>query len=62
MVLVSNLAESFMAPKRKLEVDSQVANLKPEKLEVSLAVRAILELGGLLEFLEKFKGSQEDIS
>lgn len=45
-----------MDPKYKLDLVVSRSKVEIDKLEVSLEVRAIMEMSGLLNFLVKFEG------
>lgn len=51
-----------MAPKRKQDANYVDLCVELNKLEVSPAVHALLEVGGLLKFLEKFNDRDEIIA
>lgn len=47
---------AVMAPKCKQDASGLECRVEPKKLEVSLSIWSLLEVGGLLGFLEKFEG------
>lgn len=51
-----------MAPKQKMDIDKLIAQLDLRRLNVSPTVKTILELGGMIHFLEKFDDHNEDLS
>lgn len=51
-----------MAPKRKQDADYVDMRVESNKLEVTPAIHALLEVEGLLEFLEMFDGRDEVVA